>query len=669
MLRKQNKLITAIKSVISLGLIGATLVTAGCSNGGGSTTNSIPATTLGGVAATGVAMTGATVKLTDSTGASKTAITDASGNYTLDVTGMTAPFVILASGMVGDGAETLVSMVATQPTAGQAVVANVTPLTNALAAALDSTGDPLHMAANVSAEAVNITASKLTTATTNLQTALGPLLTQLNISPTMNFISGTLTANGTGVDKLLDSLQITVAPGGTANGGTTVALKDGNGTVTTQSLSLATPPTALPTLTSVADYTVINTAQAALTACFAVTPASSRAAASQCTSLVAGGYLNDGKSGSVEFAFASSAAFDNAIAEPPQVIYFIDATHALVKLVLDLTDGSHYALTTVAANTINGWVLLGNQENYFTFVNGVAEKREELNTGTALPGAYTSGLNLYFDKTAGNAATVFANANSYVRVTGPGLPATVGIILQQSAGTCAYLTIQSETGTPAATGSLTGHKNSCVSYFRLTGIALDGSTSYDSVFDGTTPSTNHNQNFRNGKLTDANILAIHPFDAYTVTVHDGATNTDIAAFTRRLRSRPLSLTELPSVHWNVISAATKASLIPSNAAAFTGGASFPASWIPQPLTAPVTTVNVQVRNSGTLVANNPRVSPLASSATVTAGANFPSVATMGTMTCSPANTISSCKDFSWVGLNARNRLDLQIFTSTTYSAY
>ena len=642
-------------------MIGATLITAGCSSNNNSSTNNAPATTLSGVAAT--------VTVTDSKGASKTATTGASGSYTLDVTGMTAPFVIVASGMVGDGAETLVSMVATQPTAGQAVVANVTPLTNALAAALDSTGDPLHMAANISTEAANITASNLATATTNLQTALGPLLAQLNISSSMNFITGTLTANGTGVDKLLDSLQITVAPGGTANGGTTVALKDGNGTVTTQSLSLATTPAPLPTLNTVADYSVINSAQAALTSCFAVTPASNRATAPQCTSLVAGGYLNDGKSGSVEFAFASSATFDNAIAEPPQVIYFIDATHALVKLVLDLTDGSHYALTTVAANTINGWVLLGNQENYFTFVNGVAEKREELNTGTALPGAYTSGLNLYFDKSIGGAASVFANSankNSYVKVTGPGLP-VAGIILQESSGTCAYLTIQSENGTPAATGTLAGHKNTCVSFFRLTGIALDGSTAFDSVFDGTTPSPNHNQNFRNGKLIDTDILAIHPFDAYTVTVHDANIPSD-TTFTRRLRSRPLTLAELPNVHWNVISNATKASLTPGPTA-FTGGASFPVSWTPQPLTAPVTTVNVQVRSAGVLVANNPRVSPAASSASVTASASFGSVASMGTMMCAPANTTSSCKDFSWVGLNGRNRLDLQIFTSTTYSAY
>ncbi|MFZ3220950.1 MAG: hypothetical protein WA174_13005, partial [Rhodoferax sp.] len=588
---KPIKLVMALTSATVLAL-------AGCGGGGGgsSSSGSSPTINLNGVAATGAPMANVSIKLTDALGASKTATTDAAGNYTMDVSGMTAPFVVVASGMAGDGTETLVSVVASQPTAGQTVVANVTPLTNALAATLDSTGDPLHLAANVATEATNITPGALATATTNLQTALAPLLTQVGASTTTNFISGVLTANGTGLDKLLDSVQIAVAPGGTANGGITVAIKDGNGTVTTSALSLATTPAALPTLTVVADYSVVNTAQAGLTACFAVTPGSNRPTASECTSLVTADYLNDGKTAAQEFGQFTAAAFDSATAERPEIIRFIDATHAVVKLVLDLTNGQHYALTTVAENsalTGNTWKLRGNQRNYFTFVNGVAERRNELNAAATLPSGYTAGLNLYFDATAGNAATLFGNANSYVKVTGPGIP-VAGVILKPSLGTCAYLTITSETGNTAA-----AQKNTCSSYFRLTGVAQNAANAatFDTAFTAGQP--NHNQNYRVGKVSDATLLGIHPFDAYTFTIHDGAAGTD-SSITEWLRARPLTTAELPYVRWNALSAGTLASLDPNNAAAFTGGASMPVSWTPQPLTAPVTVVNAQVRSGGVL---------------------------------------------------------------------
>jgi hypothetical protein len=655
MLHKQNKLADILKSTLAFSLIGAMLVAAGC--GGSNSSTSGSSSTLSGVAATGNALAGVTVTVTDSHASSRTTTTDANGHYTLDVSGMTAPFAIVASGLAGDGIETLVSMIATQPAVGQTVIANITPLTNALVAAVDSTGDPLHLATNMVSEAANITAPKVVAATSNLQSALVNLLPQVGASTNPDFISGTLTTNGTGIDKLLDSLQIAVAPGGTTNGGTTISLKDGDGTVTTQALNLATAPTPLPVLNTVADYTVINAAQAALTACFAVTPAANRLTAAQCTGLVTADYLNNGKTAAQEFAFAALAGFDNAIAEPPQVIRFIDAQRALVKLVLDLSNGIHYPVITVAensANTGNSWKLRGNQRHYFTFTTSVAEKRDELNANASLPSAYTSGINLYFDATAGDAAAVFANAGSYVKVTGPGLPFS-GIILKPSLGTCAYLTITSETGNTAA-----AQKNTCGSYFRLTGIAQDPTkaTTYATVFSNI--SANHNQNFSNGAVSDATLLTIHPFDAYTFTVHDANTNSDTAII-EWLRSRPLTTAELPYVHWNVLSPATKAALDPTNTSAFTGGASFPVSWIPQPLTAPVTVVNAQVRAGGPIVANNPGVSPLASSTSVTASVNFPSVTSM---TFGTAN-----KDFSLVQLNARNRMDLQIFSATSYTDY
>ncbi|MFZ3128745.1 MAG: hypothetical protein WA136_12095, partial [Rhodoferax sp.] len=181
---------------------------------------------------------------------------------------------------------------------------------------------------------------------------------------------------------------------------------------------------------------------------------------------------------------------------------------------------------------------------------------------------------------------------------------------------------------------------------------------FDTAFTAGQP--NHNQNYRVGKVSDATLLTIHPFDAYTFTIHDGAAGTD-SSITEWLRARPLTTAELPYVRWNALSAGTLASLDPNNAAAFTGGASMPVSWTPQPLTAPVTVVNAQVRSGGVLVANNPRVSPSATSTAVTPATPYPSIVGMG--------GVLANKDFDYVSLNARNRFDLQIFSATSYSAY
>ena len=54
--------------------------------------------TVHGTAATGEALAGATITLSDSNGAVRTTISAADGTYTINVTGLTAPFVVVATG-------------------------------------------------------------------------------------------------------------------------------------------------------------------------------------------------------------------------------------------------------------------------------------------------------------------------------------------------------------------------------------------------------------------------------------------------------------------------------------------------------------------------------------------------------------------------------------------
>jgi hypothetical protein len=94
----------------------------GCPSSGVSTTP------LGGVAAVGAPLAGATVILVDAAGTTKTATADAEGAYTFDDVGaMTAPFLLKASGVVGGEEQTIYSALDEKPTPGETAVLNAPP--------------------------------------------------------------------------------------------------------------------------------------------------------------------------------------------------------------------------------------------------------------------------------------------------------------------------------------------------------------------------------------------------------------------------------------------------------------------------------------------------------------------------------------------------------------
>lgn len=107
-----------VATSVAIGLIG--IVVTSCS--GGSSSSATPSgTTLAGTAATGlpVAIAGLTIK--DKNGVSKTGTTDAKGKYSIDVTGLTAPFLLRV---------TLPSGAFLYSVGGSAGVVNIHPLTN-----------------------------------------------------------------------------------------------------------------------------------------------------------------------------------------------------------------------------------------------------------------------------------------------------------------------------------------------------------------------------------------------------------------------------------------------------------------------------------------------------------------------------------------------------------
>jgi hypothetical protein len=165
--------------------------------------------TLSGTVATGAAFDGASLKITDQTGAQVCSVTvSANGSYSCTIpTAAKAPFVITAS---REG-EVLVS------TAAQikSETINVTPLTTVLAAQLSSSGDPQKLADELKANAALFDQAKLQQKLDALVTLIKPLSDAAGSSS--NLLTGSFVSNGTGHDRVLDSLQVSVRPDGTGS--------------------------------------------------------------------------------------------------------------------------------------------------------------------------------------------------------------------------------------------------------------------------------------------------------------------------------------------------------------------------------------------------------------------------------------------------------------------
>lgn len=217
----------------------ALLAVAGCGGGGGGgsggffwpvggSTVAPPApapnpstgTTLSGVAATGAPFAGAEITVTDAGGTTVcTTQTDTGGAYTCPLPAATqAPLVIraLRDDQVLYGAAVRSSG-----------IANVTPLTNIVVARLSPAGNPAQLAGVLSSRPEILTADSISQQVAALKTALQPVLDSLGLALGHPLLDA-LVADGTGQDRLLDVLSVSVRPDGeAANIEITVKTADG----------------------------------------------------------------------------------------------------------------------------------------------------------------------------------------------------------------------------------------------------------------------------------------------------------------------------------------------------------------------------------------------------------------------------------------------------------
>lgn len=208
----------------AIAISAAALVLTACGGGGDSAPppNSPQSQTISGVAATGAALSGATVNVTCSSG-SGTATTGTDGSYSAPVSGASLPCVLTATS--SDGKTVLHSLIAGSGSVSSAT-ANVTPLTELLLAQL-SGQDPAKYVAGFSAT-TTVTASDVTAA----QAALVKVLqgAGFDTSGINDFLGGTISAgSGQGYDGVLDKLQSTLTSAGVTLTDLSTAVASTNG--------------------------------------------------------------------------------------------------------------------------------------------------------------------------------------------------------------------------------------------------------------------------------------------------------------------------------------------------------------------------------------------------------------------------------------------------------
>lgn len=254
--------------------------------------NSAPppaAMTVSGTVASGTALTG-TVSVYDSSASAQprssgTAIA-AGGQYTVTVTGFTAPFLLEATGQVGGQGPT-VTMYSVATAAG---TVNITPITTLMALNM-AAGNIQTFLTGSTGKLPGLTAADLTDQNTNMDTLLSSVLTAQGLSATYNFSTTAFTTGAAGYDALLDNVSINstspsaVTVTDTAAPAAPITIDTANGSPS-GALDITSGPTTLPSQPNVPN--VVGDTQAAATVAITgagltvgtVTQASSTAVAS-----------------------------------------------------------------------------------------------------------------------------------------------------------------------------------------------------------------------------------------------------------------------------------------------------------------------------------------------------------------------------------------------------
>ncbi|MEX8493035.1 Ig-like domain-containing protein, partial [Sphaerotilus sp.] len=199
----------------------AVLALAACGGGSGSSDTTLTASpapaqapapavaaavTLSGTVATGAALAGATLTVTDATGAEVGRIDaiGSDGQYSVTLSAdAKAPFVLVAK-------RDDVTLVSVQDLPASGTV-NVTPITTLVASRLSPSGDPTQLGRELAEHTATLDTASVNGKVSEVRAMLKPVLDATGTAGD-DLLRGHFSADGSGHDRLLDSLKITITP-------------------------------------------------------------------------------------------------------------------------------------------------------------------------------------------------------------------------------------------------------------------------------------------------------------------------------------------------------------------------------------------------------------------------------------------------------------------------
>lgn len=194
-------------NTLSLMLAGALALTA-CGGGGSSSDSATPpdvdpSTSITGVAAAGLPLIG-TVTVRDAKGVTRSDTLEAgdNGSYSIDVSGLTAPFVFRAVGHAG-GREYVVHSAATEADVGGVI--NVTPLTDLV---LSNIAGQVAASYFESADYSGLTGEALDAEVAKLRERLLPVLQAMGVDSSIDLLRTPFTPLASALDKAIDVLRV-----------------------------------------------------------------------------------------------------------------------------------------------------------------------------------------------------------------------------------------------------------------------------------------------------------------------------------------------------------------------------------------------------------------------------------------------------------------------------
>jgi hypothetical protein len=532
--------------------------------------------TITGVAAKGAPFAGATVTASNPTGAVGTPQTvNADGTYSITLPIETAtPIVLIASKTLPSGEiESYTSVVA--DTAN--TTANITPVTNVIAALLSPNGNPAQLGSQV-ANGTTISQTTLAAKTKSVQDVLQTASAALGVS-NINPMTDTFAANGAGYDKLLDSLNTSITPSGTSSN-IEIALKvqasaDSSQPPVAQFTSSQASLPALPVVAASSFLTTGTTAKLAKlmadsTACYAL-PLTARVSTATASSTAATGTAADVAAAECKgiffgnspasYKFAGNSVGRNAAGQGNFTGIFNSTSNGLsfdtpvYEYTLPNGDIAFSFRTTPAGGSSTAQAnfarldpadqklkFIGNQYDYQGSVQAFMQRREFLTLGLDPWNYFSSGYSLSVDNTGqfSKVVVVAPNGREFVLTPDP----AVSFLKFQGKGSSNFLRLRSEFIDTAKTFSVP--------------IKL--------------PSENTNLAFEAPEFTEAEMAALPAQSAWTFKyfLTGNTSTTPNATQVYRTRARALTIGELRARTYAALTPDTINNTIRANASPTSG---------------------------------------------------------------------------------------------------